>query len=206
MEVDWSVAAVADDPVIETHWSDAASKVAWVDLRLDAEIQRSRIAALPEAAMMPTLARCLGLLNTPQGVLLTTKCDCWQLSDEERNELADALNVSGSTCGFGSYIDVLLMDVTLMASFAIHKEWARLTVRRCAALPIEDARMEIVVRPARRGNVWGYGVTFYCYAIGNDAAHSETALTHALEKTVRVLIAAAEGLSVVKVSERENLS
>ncbi len=35
METDWSVAAGADDPVIETRWSDAASGHGWVALRVD---------------------------------------------------------------------------------------------------------------------------------------------------------------------------
>ena len=41
METDWSVAAGADDPVIEAHWSDAASGLRWLDLRVDDETQRS---------------------------------------------------------------------------------------------------------------------------------------------------------------------
>jgi hypothetical protein len=100
METDWSVAAGADDPVIETRWSDAASGLGWVDLRVDGEMQRSRIAALPEAARSPAMTEALALLNAPHGLLMTTKCDRWQLSDEERAELRCADGSRGAAGGF----------------------------------------------------------------------------------------------------------
>ena len=106
METDWSVAAGAEDPVIETDWTDAASGLAWVDLRVEGETQRSRIAALPEAARSHAMAEALALLNAPHGLLMTTKCDRWRLSDEERAELADALDAPIAASGYGSYIDV----------------------------------------------------------------------------------------------------
>ena len=96
METDWSVAAGAEDPMIETGWSDAVSGLAWADLRIDGETQRSRIAALPEAARSPVMADALALLNAPRGLLMTTKCDRWRLSDEERAELANALVFASS--------------------------------------------------------------------------------------------------------------
>ena len=127
METDWSVAAGGDDPVIEARWSDAATGLAWVDLRVDGETQRSRIAALPEAARSPAMARALALLNAPRGVLMTTKCDRWLLSDAERAELADALDAPVLACGYGSYIDVLMAHAVPMADFLLHEEWARTT-------------------------------------------------------------------------------
>lgn len=194
METDWSVVAGADDPVIELPWRDDASEMAWVDLRLDAEAQRARIAALPEVAASPALAKSLALLNTPQGLLLTTKCDRWPMSDEERSELAEILDGPVVPCGYGSYIDVLMAHAIPMADFLLHEEWARLTALRCAALPEEDARMEIVVRPACCDNRWGYGVTLYCYGGGMDEARAEEGWARALEETVPVLIAVAESL------------
>ena len=168
METDWSVAAGSDDPVIEARWSDAASGLAWVDLRVDAETQRSRIAALPEAARSPAMARALALLNDPRGSLMTTKCDRWPLSDAERAELADALDAPVPACGYGSYIDVLMAHAVPMEDFLLHEEWARAMARRCAALAVENARLEVVVRPARNDEIWGYGLTVYCYAGGVD--------------------------------------
>ena len=189
METDWSVAAGADDPVIELGWSDAASGLAWVDLRVEAETQAKRVAAIPEAKS-PAMARALALLNAPQGLLLTTKCDRWQLSDEERAELADVLDTPLAACGCGSYIDVA--HTTPMADFLLHEEWARTTARRCAALPIEDARMELVVRPAHNDGVWGYGLTVYCYASGVDEQRAEAAWNVVIEQAIPVLIAVAE--------------
>ena len=194
METDWSVAAGGDDPVIETRWSDAATGLAWVDLRVDGETQRSRIAALPEAARSPVMARALALLNAPRGVLMTTKCDRWLLSDAERAELADALDAPVLACGYGSYIDVLMAHAVPMADFLLHEEWARTTARRGAALPVDDARLEVMVRPAHNENVWGYGLTVYCYAGGVDEARAEVVWVDAIEQTVPILIATAEAM------------
>jgi hypothetical protein len=194
METDWSVAAGADDPVIETHWSDAASGMAWVDLRGDGGSQGSRIAALPEAAATPAMERALALLNAPRGLLMTTKCDRWQMDDEERGELAHALDAPVPPWGCGSYIDVLMAHATPMADFLLHEEWARTTARRCAALAVGNVRVEVVVRPAHNDAVWGYGLTLYCYAGGADELRAEATWDSAIEQTIPVLIAAAEAM------------
>jgi hypothetical protein len=194
METDWSVAAGADDPVIETGWSDAASGMAWVDLRGDGEAQGSRIATLPEAARSPAMALALALLNAPRGLLMTTKCDRWQMNDEERAQLADTLDAPIAPRGCGSYIDVLMVHAMPMADFLLHEEWARTTARRCAALAGDDARVEVVVRPAHNDDVWGYGLTLYCYAGGADELGAESAWGSAIEQTIPVLIAAAEAM------------
>jgi hypothetical protein len=194
METDWSVAAGADDPVIEARWSDAASRLRWVDLRVDGEAQRSRIAALPEAASSPAMARALALLNASRGVLMTTKCDRWLLSDAELAELADTLDAPVLPCGYGSYIDVLIVHAVPMSDFLLHEEWARTTARRCAALPVDDARMDVVVRPAREDDLWGYGLSVYCYAGGADEVRAEAVWADAIEQTVPILIATAEAM------------
>jgi hypothetical protein len=194
METDWSVAAGADDPLIEAGWSDASSGLAWVDLRVGAETQQSRIAALPEAAASPALAKALMLLNAPHGLLMTTKCDRWLMSDEERAELADALDGPVAAWGVASYIDVLMSHAVPISDFLMHEEWARTAARRCAALPVDDARVELVVRPARNEAVWGYGLTMYCYAGGADEQGAEAAWSRAIEQTVPVLIATAESM------------
>jgi hypothetical protein len=194
METDWSVAAGADDPLIEARWLDAASGLAWVDLRVDAEMQSARIAALPEAAASPAMAQALVLLNAPHGLLMTTKCDRWQMSDEERAELAEVLDGPMAARGVGSYIDVLMAHAVPMSDFLLHEEWARTASRRCAALPFDDARVELVVRPARNDAVWGYGLTMYCYAGGADESLAEAAWSRAIEQTIPVLIATAEAM------------
>jgi hypothetical protein len=194
METDWSVAAGGDDPVIETRWSDTATGLGWVDLRVDGETQKSRIAALPEAARSPVMARALALLNAPRGLLMTTKCDRWRLSDAERAELADALDAPVLACGYGSYIDVLMVHAVPMADFLLHEEWARTLARRCAALPVKDARLEVVVRPAHRDDIWGYGLTVYCYAGEVDEVRAEAVWADAIEQTVPILITTAEAM------------
>ena len=194
METDWSVAAGADDPVIETGWSDTASALGWVDLQVDGEEQRRRISTLPEAARSPAITDALLLLNAPGGLLMTTKCDRWQMDEAERAEVADALDAPPALYGCGSYIDVLMAHAVPMADFLLHEEWARTTARRCAALSADDARLDIVVRPAHHGDIWGYGLSVYCYAGGADEVRAEAAWSAAIAATVPVLIATAESL------------
>ncbi len=201
METDWSVSAAGEDPVIEAGWADAATGLAWVDLRVDAETQAVRIAGLPEAASSQALADALARLNAPQGMLMTTKCDGWPLSDEERAELADALDTPVAPCGYGSYIDVLMAHPIPMADFLLHEEWARRAAMRCAALDHEDVRLDLIMRPARtrskeHDDVWGYGLTVYHYAAGHDAQHAAAACDAAIRQTIPVLIAAADTLFV----------
>jgi hypothetical protein len=194
METDWSVAAGADDPVIETRWSDAASGLGFVDLRVDGEEQRRRIRTLPETAHSPAMTEALLLLNAPRGLLMTTKCDRWQMDDAERAELTDALDAPPAACGCGSYTDVLMAHAVPMADFLLHEEWARTTALRCSALAVDDARLDIVVRPAHHGDVWGYGLTVYCYAGGVDEMRAEAVWSAAIAATIPVLVAMAESL------------
>jgi hypothetical protein len=81
-----------------------------------------------------------------------------------------------------------------MADFLLHEEWARTLARRCAALPVVDARLEVVVRPAHKDDVWGYGLTVYCYAGGVDEVRAEAVLADALQQTVPILISTAEAM------------
>jgi hypothetical protein len=208
METDWSVAAGADDPVIETGWSDASTGLAWVDLRVDPELQQRRIAMLPEATAAPAMARALTLLNAPEsahGMLLTSKCDRWQLSEDERTDLAETLDEPVAACGYGSYIDVLMAHPMPMADFLLHEEWARSSARRCAALALEDARLELVVRPARKDDVWGYGLTVYCYARSPNLQLADAAWAKAMDQTIPLLIASADAMfaSTDELSENE---
>jgi hypothetical protein len=81
-----------------------------------------------------------------------------------------------------------------MADFLLHEEWARTTARRCAALALDDARLDIVVRPAHQGDAWGYGLTVYCYAGGADEVRAEAAWSAAIAATTPVLVASGESL------------
>jgi len=192
MESDWSVAAAAADPVIEVAWEDAASGLAWSDLCIaDPAEQQRRIAALAEAASSPVMTRALTLLNAPRGLLLTTKCDRWPMDEDELAEHANLLDAPATPYGYGSYIDILMAHPLPMSDFLLHEEWARLASRRAAALPIESARMEVVVRPARQTDTWGFGLSIYCYGAGADPAAAEAAWAAALDAVIPVLVRSA---------------
>jgi hypothetical protein len=89
---------------------------------------------------------------------------------------------------------VLMAHAVPLADFLLHEEWARTTARRCAALVVEDARLELVVRAAHDDELWGYGLTAYCYAGGKDEVRAAAAWARAIEQTTPVLIATAESL------------
>jgi hypothetical protein len=196
METDWGVAAAADDPVIELAWQDAATGLRFVELRMVAEEQRARIAALPEAAGRPALAQALTEWNDPDGLLLTAKCDGWVMDAAELAALADALDAPVEQHGRASYIDVLLAHAIPRADFLLHEEWARAAAIACAALPYPAARLDLVIRPARVEEAWGYGLSVYIYAAGATAEQAEEHWAAALTGCVPPLRAAAEGMMV----------
>jgi hypothetical protein len=54
----------------------------------------------------------------------------------------------------------------------------------------------MVVRPAHKDGIWGFGISVYCYACAADEAAAGIAWAEALEGTVPVVIGAAEVLFV----------
>ena len=194
METDWNVAAAGDDPLIEVPWADAGSAMQFVDLRVETALRRVWIAAIPEAAGSPPLARALDRLNDPAGLLMTSKCDRWALDAEERAALADALDAPAEAHGWGSYIDVLMAHALPMADFLLHEEWARATARRCSGLTHSQARLELIIRPAQRHQTWGYGLSMYVYGGGSTPDAAEAVWAAALEDCVTVLCAAGEAM------------
>lgn len=192
METDWNVEAAGNDPLIEVPWQDETSGLRYCDLRVSADEQAARIASLPEAVASSALAGALRLLNAPDGLLMTSKCDRWALDDEERAELADAIDAETAASGWGSYMDVLMVHAVPRADFLLHEEWARATAMRCAALDQPAARLDVVVRPSQVHGEWGYGLSLYVYAAGDSALAAERAWAAVLEACVPVLCAAAE--------------
>jgi hypothetical protein len=59
---------------------------------------------------------------------------------------------------------------------------------------VDDAQLDVVVRPAREHDVWGYGLTVYCYAGGVDEVRAEAVWADAIEQTAPILIATAEAM------------
>ncbi len=192
METDWSVAAGGDDPLIVVPWKDEAGRVRFVDLRQPRDLQSASLSQLPEASTSPSLWRLLTLLNDSGGVLMTSKCDRWQMDDEERRELSDVLDAPVAPAGVASYVDVLMTHPMPMADFLLHEEWVRATALGCAALEHPAARLDLIVRPAQLDGHWGYGVSMYVYAVGANVAQAEAAWSAALDGCAPILRAAAE--------------
>jgi hypothetical protein len=192
METDWGVAAGGEDPVIELPWQDAATTRHFEDLRVSRPEQEARIASLPEVAGAPALAVALVEWNAPRGLLMTSKCDLWSMDAEELATLAEVLDMPVQQHGFACYIDVLLVREVPRADFLLHEEWARGAAVVCAALPHPEARLDLVIRPSRVEEVWGYGVSVYLFAGGADMPQAKRAWAAALTGCVPLIRAAAE--------------
>jgi hypothetical protein len=174
MEADWSVALAADDPVITVPWEacgDDLGKCRFVDLRLESH----SIDEIEEVKERPRLRAALLLLNRASSQFWTAKCDAWTRNAEEGGEPFDRYEMDAAsgetTFGAGSYIDLLLRDVSLFSCFEPQERWLRVVTERLRAMPARAVRVELVLRHAQVEGVPGYAVTWFVEGCG-ATAHS----------------------------------
>ncbi len=179
MEVEWSAAAAADDPVIVVPWSDDAGACSYVDLRSDPD----RVSQIPEVTHWPELRSALLLLNAKASGLRTSKCDAWQLSDEEKS-----LDFGPVAFGTGSYIDILALQDKLFATVDDQVALLKRIATSLIHVEPEDARAELILRPAWYDNAPGFGMTVYVYGYGDNVGHARKCWATALANVVQVLL------------------
>jgi hypothetical protein len=188
---EWNAECANDAPTLVVPWADAQGGARFVDLRANPY----DIAEIHEAEQHPALGRALRSLNATRSPFLTAKCDAWELTAADHQEMLDALRLELMTgddevCGFGSYIDLLWRERSVFAS--AHQQQDRLDriVRRAQKLPHAEAALECVLRPAvldLNGPLEGYAVTFYVTAIGSEPAIAHRRWELALEDVVNLL-------------------
>lgn len=182
MEADWAAEIGAGLPVIEADWAG------FVDLRSDPEA----IGSLPEAAGSPALARALTALNRPESPLLTSKCDTWLLDAEELDP--DEYDAGAGEClaGVAAYIDIIVQDPRLFASFAWHEGWAARVVAQLRRKAVSNGRADVMIRAAEHGGADGFGITLYAAGCGPDAPAAREAMSAVLEGAAVTMMEAAQ--------------
>jgi len=140
--------------VIEALWPG------FVDLRSHPE----RVCEIAEAAVFPPLAVLLRVLNSPESLVWTSKCDVWE---QEPAALA-------------VYFDMLPSDGAVFSERQKAEDFCRVYVARlqATALPenLREHSIDLVIRQAVAGGAEGFGITVYLGAKGAAKKKAETAL------------------------------
>ena len=179
MDVEWSVAAAEDDPVVVVPWCDEDAACKFVDLRADS----SSVEQIPEALAWPEIGAALRLLNAESSGLWTAKCDVWELSDDEKS-----LDFGHVAHGIGSYIDVFLLGETLFISLGAQVAQMQRWAKSLSRLNQENARAELVLRPAQCFGTEGFATTVYVYGYGEETNDARRHWAEALADVVQTIL------------------
>ncbi|MBV8436382.1 MAG: hypothetical protein JOY95_02585 [Silvibacterium sp.] len=181
MEADWDFEIGPDLPSITVPWDG------FIDLRNRADAATKEIS---EAAGHPALFDALITLNSPDSPVFTSKCDVWEIKQEEIDIYEFAARRESASRGFASYIDVILVDREKFQSLEFHELWVRRITEDLRARVLANCRADLVVRPATIHSLSGSGITIYAAGCGGDApaayAAWETVLQAAVDATMKV--------------------
>lgn len=194
MLADWTAECTADDPTLVVPWSDPDQPERhFVDLRENPY----ELDSLPEAERFPALRNALRSLNSARSPVFTAKCDSWPVADlDELARLHAELGVGVeldpdlARAAHSSYIDLLWRDRSLFASRHQHEHLADRLTRRAASLPLAEALLECVIRPALLDLTTpqeGFALSLYVHALGTDPAHAEANWSRALDEVTFLL-------------------
>ena len=198
MLAEWSVECFPEDPVLVVPWSEDESvahnsphtrePLRFIDLRENPY----DLDHLPEAEQYPPLMHALRALNAARSPVFTAKCDAWPLDSEELEHLRLNLDVppDDTPAGFASYIDILLRERSLFASFHQNEQFLHRLARRAEALDHPYAMLDCVIRPALvdlTGPQEGFAITIYIKALAPDAPSASQNWAAALEATVALI-------------------
>jgi hypothetical protein len=168
MEADWEVEVGGGSPVIEVQWDG------FVDLHGSPE----RAIELEEAVQFPALAEILVGLNSTASPVWTSKCDVWQVTEFDPDEL-DA-PPARAHYGMACYIDLLARDKRWPTPAAA-TEWCKELCGRIGTVPVRCARVDLIVREAVDSEEAAVvGVTAYMTACGAESREAAAALGSSL--------------------------
>jgi hypothetical protein len=200
MLAEWSVECAAEDPVLVIPWSEDDSEtpsphspaerspLRFIDLRENPY----DLDHIPEAEQYPPLMHALRALNAARSPVFTAKCDAWPLDAEELEHLRLSLDIppDDTPDGFASYIDILLRDRSLFASFHQNEQYLHRLTRRAESLDHPYAQLDCVIRPALldlTGPQEGFAITLYIKALGADTPSAMQNWAEALQSVVALL-------------------
>jgi hypothetical protein len=201
MLAEWSVECAPEDPVLVVPWSsDSATSesgtLAHPSQFIDLRENPYDLDHLPEAELYPPLMHALRALNAARSPVFTAKCDAWILLPDEIADLRQNLDLDlhlapdETTAGFASYIDLLLRERSLFASFHQNEQLLHRLSRRAAPLDHPHAMLDCIIRPALidlTGPQEGFSVTLYIKALGHDPETASQHWANALEAVVALL-------------------
>ena len=180
MEADWEVEIGAGAPVLDACWPG------FIDLRVSPDAA----GALPEVQEFPALGRALIRLNTAQCPVWTAKCDVWELTAYDPDELDAPHNQAGRA--LGCYIDLFACNARDWLAPDQTTVWCKKLCALLDCVPLRSCRVDLVVRSAILSNEQtGCGVTAYLAAAGPDAAQASLRLNEALVAFVDTILFAS---------------
>lgn len=188
MLTEWSAECAADDPLIEVPWAALDGDLRWVDLRNDP----NALDEISEADEHPALLAALRALNAARSPVYTSKCDVWQMDEEELGHLRDELLLEEDVgaAGITSYIDLVFVDRTTFASRHQSEQMMHRIDRLARELPHSLAKLELVLRPAVVDLAMvheGYAITLYIKGCGVDEFEANERWSAALRDVVRLI-------------------
>jgi hypothetical protein len=202
VEADWSVEIGADLPRIVVPWfddqadfrdpgreqrsspdEDAPAGLHFVDLRQNP----SALNQLSEPRRYPGLARALVAFNRSSSPVFSSKCDGFPIPREEIDPLEFDAGLE-CVCGLNAYVDLVIRDFAIFASFPAHEAWLRQVVARLRKhAQGRSARVDLVLRPATVFDREGFAFTLYIAAVGVDFSTAERAWEAALDAVLAAL-------------------
>ena len=183
MEADWAVEAGGDAARIEADWAGL------VDLRRDAAFVDQIAEARKHAALRAALLE----LNGPDSPLFTSKCDAWTLAQDEIDPLEFDCAPNETRVGLASYIDAIVLDRAIFASFEVHEAWVKRAALALREISAHRGRVDLVVRAATADGADGFGVTLYAAGCGVDSSAAETAWAEILRAAAVATMREAPG-------------
>lgn len=210
MLAEWSVECAPEDPVLVVPWSqddsatpiEAPTKIQPYDTHtplvngtahfIDLRDNPYDLDHLPEAEQYPPLMHALRALNAARSPVFTAKCDAWTLVSEELDHLRLNLDIPAddTPSGFASYIDILIRERSIFASFHQNEQYLHRLTRRAESLDHPYAQLDCVVRPAMvdlTGPQEGFAITLYIKALGPDHTTASHNWSTALASVVALI-------------------
>jgi len=171
MLADFSIELGRDDHALEIPWSSPDGTQRYFNLKRQPEL----LLDVVETADNRELAEFLVVLNAPQSMVETAKCDTW-LTDEIHPEE----EVFGAQWKFGAYVDLIFSDLAQRASLPLHEELVQGVNELLKRAPDFAASAEFVVRrcyshasadPEESDD--GYCITVYISGFGDEEGDAQ---------------------------------
>jgi hypothetical protein len=167
MQVDFAVELGPDDETLEMPWTAEAGGPRYYDLKRHPELLDN----IEETHRITELGQFLSIVNAPECILESAKCDAWPSTEINPEE-----KIFGATHKFGSYVDLLFSDELSRFSFSGHEQLAKQLTDLLKRVPEIQAAAEFLIRRCyyhRDGETRdGFYITFYLFGYGDDETQS----------------------------------